>query len=110
MNHTRMITANGIIMEFNDGSENIRSVDELLNLPYSEMNDDELEIIITYKAEQKANEIVAEEHKQMLRKEMQDNRTAAFAKSEQALNDFFALVNKSIEGYKAVNDGQAKSE
>lgn len=110
MNHTKMIAANGQVIEFADGTEDIRPIDELLEIPYSEMNEWEIEAIITYKAEQKANEILTEEHRQMFRDEKQANREAAFTKSEQALKDFYALVNKSIEGYKAVNDGQAKSE
>lgn len=88
-----------------DENKDIRTIDELIDLPYSEMTDEEIELVVNFKASVIAREEEYKQRMQMLHDQMQEkieiHREAANRSSEQ-LNRLTKLALDRFE--KASNE------
>lgn len=86
-----------------------RTINELLDLPYSEMTEEEITLVIEWKAQQKAEE----EHYKKIEKEQKEqvqtlinNQEKAFQEAKKTLDDLATFTSQRLQKALEISTGE----
>lgn len=82
-----------------------RSIDKLYDLPYSEMTEEEVELIVEYKATIKARNEEYERQREMMDKALQEQIEIAKERSRNVQDTLDRLVAHAIGRYEEASNG-----
>lgn len=86
---------------------NTRTIDELIDLPYSEMSEDEISLVVEWKAAIKARDAEYEQRMKMLSEKLDEIRDIHLQTAHDAGALLEQLTAHAIDNYKAVSNGEA---
>lgn len=85
-----------------------RKIDEIIDLPYSELTDEEIESLIEFKSECKTRDALYSEQMQMIQDNLAEMARANQQIAEKAERQLQELTQHAIKRFEVASDGQEK--
>lgn len=82
-----------------------RDINKLVELPYSEMTEEEIELVINFRAESIANDLVHTHNMERIEDATRQQIATNEATAARAMEQLDALTRHAIESYEAASNG-----
>lgn len=86
-----------------DENKDIRTIDELIDLPYSEMTDEEIELVVNFKANNIFMDMQAQAEREMIQNNLNEQINIMQENAEHSRNLLDSLCNISNERFEKAN-------